>query len=225
MDKRKNESWNTYNKKTQHLACWRKWSRPSRLTGKIIKCEHCWKEVYKNKSSLEKSDNLFCSLKCANKYQWRNKDKYTCKICWKYFEWSPSRKKDHAPKYCWIECRNKCEVWKLNSVIKWNLIQQNMKWPNKLELAGRKILQDLWIEFEEQVLMFEKFCVDVYVKSKNTVIQRDWIYRHSKPKRKQLDKSQDAYMKKCWVKVLRFTDNDIYNLTDDVYENIKRTIW
>ena len=43
---------------------------------------------------------------------------------------------------------------------------------NKLELAGQKILKEIGIEFQEQVLMFNKFLVDVLIPSKNIIIQR-----------------------------------------------------
>jgi len=224
MDKRKNESWKRYNWKQYHQECYRKSEKVKTKTGKIIKCKQCWKEVYKQKSHIEKSKNLFCCMKCNNEYQKKNKIEYTCKICWEKFYWSKSREKQANPTYCSMICRNKDTEKMLQNSIKWNLTQLNKKWLNKLELKWRKILQDIWVEFEEQVIMFNKFCVDVYIKSKNIVIQWDWEYWHNKPKRKQLDKSQDAYMKKCWVKVLRFTDKEIYNLTNKVYENIKRAI-
>tara|TARA_R110000824_G_scaffold4193_1_gene19869 strand:+ start:542 stop:886 length:345 start_codon:yes stop_codon:yes gene_type:complete len=104
------------------------------------------------------------------------------------------------------------------------LVQQKKNGLNKLELAGREILRRVGVEFEEQVLMFDKFLVDVLIESKKIIIQWDGEYWHTKPKRKQLDKSQDAYMNKCGYSVLRITDKKIKNNSRDVYENIKRAI-
>ena len=204
------------------LECYRKSKHPQRKTGKIMKCEWCGKEIYKPKSSIRRHN--FCSKNCANKWQSRNKKIFICKVCGKTFKLSKSSAEQEGrnPTYCSIACREKDPEYMGH--INGNLAQQNKKGLNKLELAGRKILQDLGIEFKEQVLMFNKFLVDVLLKNKKIIIQWDGIYWHSKPKRKQLDKSQDAYMKKCGYKVLRFTDKDIKNNIQKVYENLKRTI-
>ena len=61
-------------------------------------------------------------------------------------------------------------------------------------------------------------------KNKKIIIQWDGEYWHKKPRRKQLDKSQDAYMKKCGYKVIRITDQQIKNNINKVYANIKRAI-
>ena len=102
--------------------------------------------------------------------------------------------------------------------------QQKKRGLNKLELKGREILKELGIRFNEQVLMFDKFLVDVLVKGQKVVIQWDGEYWHTKPKRVLLDKSQDAYLEKCGYKVLRITDKEIKNNIKQVYANITRTI-
>ena len=48
------------------------------------------------------------------------------------------------------------------------------------------------------------------------IIQWDGVYWHNKPKRKNLDISQDAYLKKCGYNVLRITDKQIKNDIDEV---------
>jgi very-short-patch-repair endonuclease len=201
------------------INCYRSSKRPNRKTGKEICCEYCGASVYKPKGQLKK--NNFCSTDCANKWQGRNKIEFICKVCGEKFTWSKSR---GEAKYCSIECRNKSEDWKINACIQGNLVQQNKKGLNKLELAGRKILQNLGIKFNEQVLMFNKFLVDVLIKDKPIIIQWDGEYWHNKPKRKQLDESQDAYLNKCGYKVLRFTDREIRNNRQKVYDNIQRAI-
>jgi very-short-patch-repair endonuclease len=204
------------------LTCYRNGIRPKNKTGKIIKCGNCEKERYIPLGQIKKIN--FCSKECANKYQGRNKIKYICKICGERFCWSKSRKTQANPLYCSWNCRVKDKEHIFNNAIKGNIAQQNKKGLNKLELAGRKILMDLNINFQEQVLMFNKFLVDVLLPNKNIVIQWDGEYWHSKPKRILLDKSQDAYLKKCGYKVLRISDKQIKNNIIEVYANIKRAI-
>ena len=210
------------------LGCYRNSLRPERKTGKIIDCEYCGKETYKRKCFIEKSKNLFCSQSCANKFQGRNKLRYICKICGKEFKWSKSREVNNNPTYCSMNCRNKDTERLLENSIKGNLVQQNKKGLNKLELKGRAILQDLGLkldkDFREQVLMFNKFLVDVLIISKKLIIQWDGEYWHNRKKRKSLDISQDSYFKKCGYKVLRVTDKQMREDLENVINNIKRTI-
>ena len=81
---------------------------------------------------------------------------------------------------------------------------------NKLETAGREWLQVLGfihnVDFFEQVLLFDKFTVDVYFPKYLFVVKFDGYYWHSKPKRIQLDISQDAYLNKAGLRVFRITD-------------------
>jgi len=204
------------------LECYRKSSRPKCKTGKIFKCKWCDKDVYKAKSL--QSSNMFCSNECANKWQGRNKLEFICKICGKKFRWSKSRITQSNPTYCSMKCRNNDKEHMINCGIQSTLIQQKKRGLNKLELKGREILKYLGLEFNEQVLMFNKFLVDVLLKDKKIIIQWDGEYWHNKPKRKQLDISQDAYMKKCGYKILRITDVQIKNNIKQVYATIKRTI-
>lgn len=210
--------------KTQYcsLECYRSLSRPTRKTGEVIKCGNCGKEKYIPKNQIR--DVNFCSTKCANEFQGRNKVNFKCKTCGEEFRWSKSRLKENNPTFCSLECRNKDKMHMkkcgLNSTIK----QQKQKGLNKLELKGRDILNEIGVKFEEQVLMFDKFLVDVLVPEKKLIIQWDGEYWHTKPKRALLDKSQDKYLEKCGYSILRITDNQIKNNIKQVYENITRAI-
>ncbi len=206
------------------LLCYRKSKRPQRRTGEIRKCEYCGKDTYKQKIHLKNSKNHFCSIKCANKFQGRNKLLFICKICGKEFKWSKSRITQANPTYCSINCRNKDKEHMMMCGINSTIKQQNKKGLNKLELKGREILNKLNIRFKEQVLMFNKFLVDILIINKKLIIQLDGEYWHNKPKRKQLDTSQDAYFKKCGYEVIRITDKQIKNNIEGVYANIKRAI-
>jgi very-short-patch-repair endonuclease len=204
--------------------CYEKSKRQHIRKGKTINCVWCNKKVYKSKCFLSKHKHLFCSLLCANKYQKRNKLKFICKTCNKTFYWSKSRITQANPKYCSIKCRNKDTNHMITCGLNSTIIQQNNKGLNKLELGGRKILKKIGLQFEEQVLMFDKFLVDVLIKDKKIIIQWDGYYWHSKIKRELLDKSQDAYLKKCGYKVIRITDKQIKENEVEVYDYIKRTV-
>lgn len=204
------------------LKCYRNGNRVNCKTGKIIECVMCGKATYKPKGQLKKAN--FCSTKCANEHQSRNKVEFICKICGKKFKWSKSRLTQANPTYCCMDCRNKDKEHLINCGLTSTIRQQNKKGLNKLELSGRKILKEIGAEFNEQVLMFNKFLVDVLIKDKPIIIQWDGEYWHNKPKRKKLDISQDAYMTKCGYKVLRITDKEIKNNLKEVYANITRTI-
>jgi very-short-patch-repair endonuclease len=209
--------------------------RPSRRTGENKLCSQCEIEIYVQKSASR--DNNFCSQKCANEYQSRNKIEFECKTCKKLFYWSKSRLKDNNPTYCSIDCRNKDKDWYLNAAIKGNLVQQHKKGLNNLELLGKTILEQLEIEFEEQVLIADKFLVDVLIPKHNLIIQWDgdyWHGHHTKlkngnpdsrqKKRMALDNSQDEYMKKCGYTVLRFWEHEVKEEITNNNENIKNTI-
>jgi very-short-patch-repair endonuclease len=216
------------------INCYRVSKRPNRMNGLLLKCDSCTKEFYKTKSSI--NTNNFCSIECYNTFQSKNKLKYNCKVCSSEFYWSKSRIKQQQPKYCSIKCRNKCLEWKENSVIAGNLKQQNSKSRTKLEILGKSILLELGVDFEEQVLIENKFIVDVLLKNKKIVLQWDGDYWHGYKKNKdgllderqikrvKLDKSQDAYMYKCGYKVLRFWEHDVYKQKEKVIEIIKKSI-
>lgn len=204
------------------LACFRRSKRPNRLTGEIIKCEFCGKSKYKSKTFLTHHLHHFCSLSCSNSYQARNKAIYICKVCKNIFKISKSlaESRPNKPKYCSIFCRNADKKHMTSTAINANLAQQNKNGLNKLELEGRNILNNMGIQFEEQVLMYNKFLVDILIKEKNLIIQWDGIYWHTRQKRMMLDISQDAYLNKCGYKILRITDFDIKHNKNEVCETI-----
>ena len=186
-----------------------------RKNGKIICCENCKKDVYKPLGELKRSKKHFCSAICANEFQSRNKVEFSCKICSSKFLKSAgdlvkSEKRNHKIQYCSIACRNSDAKRMTEKAQKMNEIQFNKVGLNKLEIAGREWLEALGflhnVDFFEQVLLFDKFCVDVYFPKFNLVVQFDGNYWHSKPKRQKLDISQDAYLTKAGLRVFRITD-------------------
>lgn len=199
-------------------------------TGKLVKCLLCGKEVYKPKGQID-GRNHFCSLICANKYQSRNKIGVKCLICGKEFLCS----KSHNYKYCSIACRDKDpEVIKM--LIELNAKQNRMKKETSIERIGYKLLNELNIFYKKQYLINDKFCVDAFLPNEKLIIQFDGDYWHGYrknifkvesriQKRMKLDISQDAYLKKCGYKVLRFWEHDLLKANEEfIYEHIKRTI-
>ena len=91
--------------------------------------------------------------------------------------------------------------------------------------------------YKTQVLLCKKFCVDVLVKKHKLVIQWDGDYWHGyrkrgdatvldkrQSRRVKLDKSQDAYLRKCGYTVLRVWEHDVKNNKTKVYANINKAI-
>lgn len=217
------------------LQCYRSSPRPERKNGVDIECTNCKKSFYIRPS--QNRTNNFCSTECHNSFQSRNKTSHKCKICLKEFKWSPSRVIKQNPTFCSIDCRDKCSDYHRRSRIAGNLSQQNSKKRTSLEVSGAEILKSLGIEFTEQVLIKDKFVVDVSINDTNIIIQWDGDYWHGyrspddkrgfgsrELKRMALDKSQDAYMKKCGYNVIRFWEHEVKKSPEVVSDNIKRAI-
>jgi very-short-patch-repair endonuclease len=195
----------------------------------IEKCANCTKDVEVKKSRVEKSKNIFCNKVCHDQYQSRNKVSFNCVVCKKEFKTSPSYlvkadKRNHTIQYCSIQCRDNDKERMTEKAQNMNSIQLNKKGLNKLEMAGREFLQNLGyklnIDFKEQVLLFDKFCVDAVCEEMKLVIQFDGEYWHTNPKRKKLDDSQDSYLTKAGYKVFRITDKEMYSKDEATHGKI-----
>lgn len=214
--------------------CWDT-KRPTRIKRhiKTKKCKWC-----KTPFDTKEKSQVFCSPNCVNEWQSRNKIKYICQTCNTEFGLSKSlaESRVYDIKFCSIKCRNKDLEWQ-TAHIKANLKQQNNKGLNKLEKIGNEILNQLNVDYQYQVLLFDKFLVDVLIPEKNIVVQWDGDYWHGHPtklkngipdkrqaKRMNLDKSQDIYMKKSGYTVLRFWESEIKTNKNKVYETITRAI-
>jgi|APSaa5957512622_1039677.scaffolds.fasta_scaffold59690_1 very-short-patch-repair endonuclease/endogenous inhibitor of DNA gyrase (YacG/DUF329 family) len=210
-------------------------SRPTAVKNPLTKkmCEMCNIE-YETKNTEQR----FCNTDCQNEWQSRNKSKFICKTCGTGFGLSKSLadSRDYEIKFCSMKCRNLDPEWRKSNILA-NIVQQNNKGLNKLEVAGSKILNELGIEFEEQFLVFDKFLVDVFIPDKNIVIQWDGDYWHGHPttlkdgipdkrqkRRMDFDKSQDAYMIKAGYTILRYWEHDVIKNKKYVYENIKHAV-
>lgn len=209
------------------LACGYKY----RTKGKDVYCEQCGKSFY---APVARQDVAkFCSKKCTDLWQGRNKIEYTCITCGKLFKKSASHENHGKIKYCSMACRDTNPDY-LAYLLDMNVKQQTNN-PNKLEIAGYIILDEIGIKYERQILIANKFCVDALVESKKTIIQFDGDYWHANPKifpkpdRRQqkriaLDKSQDAYFKKMGYRIIRVWEHEIKESPEIVKKKITKMI-
>ena len=135
-------------------------------------------------------------------------------------------------KYCSVACKNSCEDFKRDCLIKNNLDLQKRR-PTRLEIAGRALLEAAGVQFSEQVLIDGKFVVDVMISGRKIVIQWDGDYWHGfkatndnvipdprVARRMALDRSQDAYMASKGLKVLRFWEHEVLGAPEAVRDRI-----
>ena len=103
--------------------------------------------------------------------------------------------------------------------------------PTSLELAGYAILDALGVKYEKQVEIGDKFIVDARMPDSAVIIQWDGDYWHGNPdfydelderqeKRRRLDHSQDAYLRTCGYRVLRFWEHEVHDAPEEVRARI-----
>lgn len=196
-----------------------------------LTCEWCDREY--TVLHYRKDVARFCSVDCANEWQSRNKSDHTCEICGKAFRWSPSREKAHNIRYCSVECRDQCPS-RQEHLARMNAVQQ-LGAPTKPERIGYAILDQLEVDHIRQYVVNGKFTVDAFVPSANLVIQWDGDYWHGHPdrfpepdkrqrKRMRLDRSQDAYMRKCGMRVARFWECDLHESPGAIQDELQRLL-
>jgi len=173
--------------------------------GQTKKCLECGNKFYVPKC---RSGAKFCSTQCHNENQSQKVD-IECSICGKIKSVSPVFL---DRKYCSIKCRDKDPENKKRLLAM--RVKQQKKNPNKFETSCYKYLDENGIDYIPQYVIGNKFCVDAFIEDENIAIQFDGDYWHGNPKkytdldkrqrkRVALDKSQDAYMKACGIKVVR----------------------
>lgn len=206
-----------------------------RRTGKNLQCDYCGKNIYKKNIYWKHHANFFCGRNCANKFQKIQMIQVTCKVCSKIFDVYPSTIK-HSPyqiKYCSLDCRN-ADPEKLLLWAKMSAIQNRNKARNKLEIAGSRILDSLGFHYQEQYLVNNKICVDIFIPIQNLVIEWWGDYWHGYPtklkngvpdnrqkKRMMLDISQRKYLEKCGYKVLTFWEHEVMQFPNAVAQTIE----
>lgn len=216
---------------------------PERKTGQVVQCSNCGKELYRAKCFIEKSGYFLCSQECRIEWQMRNRVQYTCKVCGKQFSWPVSRANKYTPRYCSIECRNK-DPEKAEQLRRMNQLQQELN-PNKLELMGYAILDDIGCEYIPQHRVGRYCTVDAVIPQAKIAIEFDGDYWHSNPNKysrfkdipkgnpsnlrvmneiqidnSRLDKSKDSYLQNRGYTVLRFWESAVKNDPEDVRDAI-----
>jgi len=183
-------------------------------------CERCNK-VFRVRPSIAKVQR-YCSQKCSSveigkKHQgknspvWKEKLKITCAHCGKEFEVHPSR--SGRRKYCCKKHRILGNLQRLASGKR-----------TDIEKAMAAALDEHAIEYDEQVVMYEKFMVDFKLRHHDVIIQCDGLFWHDRPHVRSRDRGQDRYLSKCGYIVLRFDDEKILNQMESTIVEIERTI-
>lgn len=159
--------------------------------------------------------------------------KYKCKTCGAVFTWSPSRAKQTNPQYCKPACRD-ADPARRTQLLAMNE-QQQQRNPTRIEVIGYALLDSLDVEYLRQHTIGGKFTVDAFVPDASMVVQFDGDYWHGHPskrkpgdarqeKRMRLDKSQDAYCRRCGYGVLRVWERDIHSRPDWVLSRMESAI-
>ncbi len=194
-----------------------------------VACSECGKEFERNPAALREKN--FCSKECFDGHQRKGRGRFACKICNCSFS---VRGRKRSPVYCSMGCRNKDPDF-IKQLAEQNKRQQRRTGLNKLELAGRAILEEMDVSFREQVLLFGRFTVDVILTNKKIVIEWDGDYWHGNPKKyptrtpsqrkvRQKDRSSGAYLRKCGYVVLRFWETDVKNHPEIVRRRVRTAI-
>jgi very-short-patch-repair endonuclease len=196
-----------------------------------IQCAWCDNAFYAPRHRAKTA--RFCTPKCRDDWRGRNKTSHACKVCGGTFKWSPSRQKTYNIKYCSLDCRDK-DPEVIARLLAMNRKQQ-MGLTTKIESIGYALLDDLGVEYLPQHLFAGKFTLDAYLPEHGISVQFDGDYWHGHPdkypepdnrqrKRMQLDKSQDAYLLKCGVRVFRAWGSDLRGNLEHVRSQLQRLL-
>lgn len=212
-------------------ACSGSAPKPERRTGERRSCERCGTAFYVNRARIEVGQGRFCTIKCHNANQGRNKTVHTCKTCHGEFRWSPSRSKSGAYTitYCSPKCRD-ADPERREMLLRMNAEQQRVT-ITKTEAAGYAVLDSLGVEYERQALFAGKFTPDALIPSHRLVVQFDGDYWHDRKgtstelrllRRVALDLSQDAYATACGWRVVRLWESDLRRDPSGCAERIRQ---
>jgi very-short-patch-repair endonuclease len=209
------KQWQPHYGQAQQPCCSRACGDIYRKSGDERQCEICNRAFY---ASRYRAGARFCSRECLTTWQRRTKQDFVCKICGKSFQGSPSRANVNKIIYCSIPCRD--EDPERRQLLIWMNVAQQTGRTTSIERIGYEILDGLSVPYRAQCLIAEKFCVDAFFPEHQLVVQFDGDYWHGNPtrfpspdKRQQrrikLDQSQDAYLSKCGIAVIRYWETEL----------------
>lgn len=188
----------------------------------------------------------FCSIACTNAWQETAKEEARqrtlrvrgsgeirrCKTCLAPF-YVPGWRLKRVVKYCSHACRDyPTDGRGINRTLRFPA----NKAANRLEAAGRLLLESLGIAFAEQQVIGGKFVVDVLIAVAETVIQWDGDFWHANPAiypgnlhaiqqaNTKRDRACNAYLAKCGYRVLRFWECDVHGRPSWVASEIARAL-
>lgn len=202
------------------LECYRSSPHPKHRNGEHRNCQLCSAEFYIPKSRVDKGEGHFCSLRCHNLNQGRNKSDHICKVCGDLFRWSPSRAAggNYNIKYCSIPCRN-ADPEHREMLLRAQAIQ-SLGRMTKTEVMGYALLDLTGSRYMQQIPFAGKFVPDAVVPDARLVVQFDGDYWHDRAgtsteprimRRVTYDRTQDNYVRACGWEVIRFWDSDLRN--------------
>lgn len=209
-----------------------------------LKCNNCSCLFTKKKSMIHNLN--FCSKKCSSDYTSRvsklNRPKLICAVCSVQYDRLPSQSENS--KTCSRKCHNEhlsiliktdpiyMEKYKMRGI---NSMLSQSNYNTKPELMVKDWLEKNDIDFEQQLLMYNKFIVDFYLPKFNQVLEVNGDYWHANPikygegkkeltdwqiKQRNKDKSRKNYLEKCGYKFSIAWENDIYENVNELMEKL-----
>ncbi|WP_211749700.1 hypothetical protein [Paenibacillus sp. Marseille-Q4541] len=207
----------------------------SKIANVDLECDYCTTLLTKKPAQVR--DNNFCSVECRSKWNSETKNKQInkkCTICNENYIVQNNRRKS---KCCSVKCLN---IWKskiypntpegkllyINNGIRSTLNAKHKD--TKPERMVRDYLKSNHIPYEPQKLMYDKFIVDFYLPSHDTVIEVLGDYWHANPikygneedglipltpkqeRQRNKDKARFAYLKTVGHNIVGIWENDIY---------------
>jgi very-short-patch-repair endonuclease len=211
-------------------------------------CTYTCIQCGKSFTSRRNRQIRFCSVDCTNTWQDSHGAKEAarqrtitlrgsgtaqrCKTCGELF-YVPGWRLHRAVKYCSHACRDyPADMKGINRVLRFPARPK----ANRLEAAGRAILDNLGVAYAEQQVIGGKFVVDVLLGDARTVIQWDGDFWHANPAvypeathaiqqvNVRRDRQCDAYLSKCGYRVLRFWESDVHQRPSWVAVEIARAL-
>jgi very-short-patch-repair endonuclease len=206
-------------------------------------CRHCGKEFV----SRRRRTIAFCSVECTNAWQETAAAKerarrntintrgsgvvQRCITCGESF-YVPGWRIKRTVKYCCHACRNyHADMKGINRTLRFPANKE----ANRLEAAGRVILDTLGVPFVEQQVIGGKFVVDALLPEHRVIIQWDGDFWHANPAlfstlhpiqqtNTARDRSCNAYLAKCGYTVLRFWETDVHSTPSTVADAIRECL-
>ena len=174
--------------KGEHRFCSKQCAGAFATKKRAYNCDNCGKEYHATPNCIEKFGRRFCSLACSTDSK-RLQEIRTCNACGCAFSVQPNRVKSGRGQFCCMRCYR----------------TGTMTLPEKIA--------DRWLESHriphEHQKHFRIGYVDFYIPEINTVIEVDGDYWHGTEKQQNKDKSRDAYLSACGIKVVRVKECDL----------------